>query len=135
MLNVECLILNGRAMKDNIILDKSSDFAVRVVRLYKHLCDDKKEYVLSKQLVRSGTSIGANINEAQAGQSKADFIAKMSIASKEARESKYWINLLIKTDYLNKDDKHVQTLVNDIDEIVRLLTSIVKTGQESQNGK
>ena len=122
-------------MKDNIILEKSSDFAVRVVRLYKHLCDDKKEYVLSKQLVRSGTSIGANINEAQAGQSKADFIAKMAISSKEARESKYWINLLIKTDYLNKNDKHVQTLVNDIDEIVRLLTSIVKTGQESQNGK
>jgi len=135
MLNDECLILNGRAMKDNIILEKSSDFAVRVVRLYKHLCDDKKEYVLSKQLVRSGTSIGANINEAQAGQSKADFIAKMAISSKEARESKYWINLLIKTDYLNKNDKHVQTLVNDIDEIVRLLTSIVKTGQESQNGK
>ena len=116
-------------MSDNIILGKSSDFAVRVVKLYKHLCDDKKEYILSKQLIRSGTSIGANINEAQAGQSKADFIAKMSIASKEARESKYWINLLIKTGYLNKDDKHVQTLVNDIDEIVRLLTSIVKSSQ------
>jgi len=129
MLNDECLILNGRAMSDNIILGKSSDFAVRVVKLYKHLCDDKKEYILSKQLIRSGTSIGANINEAQAGQSKADFIAKMSIASKEARESKYWINLLIKTGYLNKDDKHVQTLVNDIDEIVRLLTSIVKSSQ------
>ena len=122
-------------MKDNIILDKSFEFAIRVVKLYKHLCDDKKEYVLSKQLLRSGTSVGANINEAQAGQSKKDFIAKMAIASKEARESKYWIDLLIKTDYLNKDDKHVQTLVNEIDEIVRMLTSIVKTGQESQNGK
>lgn len=122
-------------MKDNIILDKSFEFAIRVVKLYKHLCDNKKEYVLSKQLLRSGTSIGANINEAQAGQSKADFIAKMSIASKEARESKYWIRLLIKTDYLNKDDKHVKTLVNEIDEMVRMLTSIVKTGQESQNGK
>ncbi len=118
-------------MKDNIILDKSFEFAIRVVKLYKHLCDEKKEYVLSKQLLRSGTSIGANINEAQDGQSKADFIAKMSIASKEARESKYWISLLIKTDYLNKDDKHVQTLVNEIDEIVRMLTSIVKTGQEN----
>ena len=117
-------------MSDNIILDRSFDFAIRVVKLYKHLCDDKKEYVLSKQLLRSGTSIGANINEAQAGQSKKDFIAKMAIASKEARESKYWINLLIKTDYLNKDDKHVKTLVNDIDEIVRLLTSIVKSSQE-----
>ena len=116
-------------MKDNIILEKSSDFAVRVVKLYKHLCDDQKEYVLSKQLLRSGTSIGANINEAQAGQSKKDFIAKMAISSKEARESKYWIDLLIKTDYLNKDDKHVQTLVKDIDEIVKLLTSIVKSSQ------
>ena len=66
-------------MKDNIILDKSFTFAIRVVKLYKHLCDEKKEYVLSKQLLRCGTSIGANINEAQAGQSKADFIAKMSI--------------------------------------------------------
>ena len=122
-------------MKDNIILDKSFEFAIRVVKLYKHLCDEKKEYVLSKQLLRSGTSIGANINEAQAGQSKADFIAKMSIASKEARESKYWIGLLIKTDYLNKDDKYVETLVKEIDEIVRIVTSIVKTGQESKNGK
>ncbi len=116
-------------MKENIVLDKSTEFAIRVVKLYKHLSDDKKEYVLSKQLLRSGTSIGANINEAQAGQSKADFIAKMAIASKEARESKYWIDLLIKTDYLSKDDKHVQTLVIDIDEIVRLLTSIVKSSQ------
>ena len=65
--------------QDNIILDKSFDFAVRIVKLYKYLCDEKKEYVLSKQLLRSGTSVGANINEAQAGQSKADFIAKMSI--------------------------------------------------------
>ena len=119
-------------MKDNIILDRSFDFAIRVVKLYKHLCDDKKEYVLSKQLLRSGTSIGANINEAQAGQSKNDFIAKMAISSKEARESKYWIDLLIKTDYLNKNDKHVQTLVNEIEEIIKLLTSIVKTSQESK---
>jgi len=126
--------LNGSAVKDNIILEKSSDFAVRVIKLYKHLCDDQKEYVLSKQLLRAGISIGANINEAQAGQSKADFIAKMAIASKEARESKYWINLLIKTDYLDQNDKHVQTLVSEIDEIVRLLTSIVKTGQQNQNG-
>ena len=127
--------MNGSAVKDNIILEKSSDFAVRVVKLYKHLCDDQNEYVLSKQLLRAGTSIGANINEAQAGQSKADFVAKMAIASKEARESKYWISLLIKTDYLNKDDRHVQTLVSDIDEIVRLLTSIVKSAQEKNLGK
>ena len=121
----------GKVMSNNVILDKSLAFSVRVVKLYKHLCGNQKEYVLSKQLLRSGTSIGANINEAQAGQSKADFIAKMSIASKEARESKYWIDLLIKTDYLNKDDKHVQTFVNDIDEIVKLLTSIVKSSQSN----
>jgi four helix bundle protein len=80
-------------------------------------------------LLRSGTSIGANINEAQAGQSKNDFIAKMSIASKEARESKYWIKLLIKTGYLDAVDGHTKSLLNKIEEIVKLLTSIVKTSQ------
>ena len=119
-------------MRDNIILDKSFTFAIRVVKLYKYLCDDKKEYVLSKQLLRCGTSIGANINEAQAGQSKADFIAKMSIASKEARESKYWIDLLVKTNYLDISDKHTKSLLNDIEEIVKLLTSIVKSSQENK---
>ena len=115
--------------QDNIILTKSFDFAVRIVKLYKYLCDEQKEYVLSKQLLRSGTSIGANINEAQAGQSKKGFIAKISIASKEARESKYWIELLIKTDYLDKSNNHVLTLLNEISEIIKLLTSIVKTSQ------
>lgn len=113
----------------NIILDKSFAFAVRVVKLYKYLCNDRKEYVLSKQLLRSGTSIGANINEAQAGQSKADFIAKMSIASKEARETKYWIDLLIKTDYLSINEKHVQSLTVEIEELIKLLTSIVKSSR------
>ncbi len=118
--------------QDNIILDKSFEFAIRVVKLYKYLCDNKKEYVLSKQLLRSGTSIGANINEAQAGQSKADFISKMSIASKEARESKYWIDLLIKTDYLNIDDQYTKSLLNEIEVIIKLLTSIVKSSQENK---
>ena len=77
---------------DNPVLDKSFQFSVRIVKLYKYLVAEHKEYVLSKQLLRSGTSIGANVNEAQAAQSKADFIAKMSIASKEARETQYWIN-------------------------------------------
>ena len=115
-------------MKDNIVLDKSFEFAIRVVNLHKHLCDSKKEYILSKQLLRSGTSIGANINEAQAAQSKKDFIAKMSIASKEARESKYWIELLIKTDYLDKD-KYTQSLLDESYELIRLLTSIIKSSQ------
>jgi four helix bundle protein len=121
-----------KEMSDNIILDKSFEFAIRVVKLYKYLCDDKKEYVLSKQLLRAGTSIGANINEAQAGQSKADFIAKMAIASKEARESKYWIDLLIKTDYLDINENHIKSLLNDIEEIIKLLTSIVKTSMENK---
>ena len=121
-----------KEMSDNIILDKSFEFAIRVVKLYKYLCDDKKEYVLSKQLLRAGTTIGANINEAQAGQSKADFIAKMAIASKEARESKYWIDLLIKTDYLDINENHVKSLLNDIEEIIKLLTSIVKTSMENK---
>lgn len=117
-------------MKDNIVLQKSFDFSVRVVKLYKYLKEDKQEFILSKQLVRSGTSIGANINEAQAAQSKNDFISKMSIASKEARESKYWIQLLIKTDYLSINDKHTINIVEEIDELVKLLTSIVKTTSE-----
>lgn len=116
--------------QDNLILDKSFAFAIRIVKLYKFLCDEKKEYILSKQLLRCGTSIGANINEAQAGQSKADFIAKMSIASKEARETKYWLDLLTTTDYLDLNEKHVQFLLQDIVEIVKLLTSItVAKGQ------
>ena len=119
-------------MDKNIVLDKSFDFSVRVVNLYKYLCKEKKEYVLSKQLLRSGTSIGANINEAQAGQSKNDFIAKMAIASKEARESKYWIDLLVKTDYLNASSKHTKSLKNEIEEIIKLLTLIVKTSQNNK---
>lgn len=117
--------------KDNIILSKSFNFAVRVVKLYKYLCDEKKEYILSKQLLRSGSSIGANVNEAQAAQSKNDFISKMSISSKEARESKYWIELLIETGYLSLADEHTKSLLSDIDEITKILTSIVKSSKES----
>lgn len=105
--------------QDNVILDKSFIFAVRVVKLYKYLCDEKREYVLSKQLLRAGTSIGVNVNEAQAAQSK------LIISSKEARESNYWINLLIKTKYLNNEDTHVKSLKEDIEEIIKLLTSII----------
>ena len=115
--------------QEHIILEKAFAFAVRIVKLYKYLSDDKKEFVLSKQLLRCGTSIGANTNEAQAGQSKADFISKMSIASKEARESKYWIDLLIKTDYLDANEIYVQSLISDIEEIIKLLTSIVKSSK------
>ncbi|MBN2768498.1 MAG: four helix bundle protein [Campylobacterales bacterium] len=116
---------------ENIILDKSFDFAIRIVKLYKYLCEEKKEYTLSKQLLRSGTSIGVNVHEAQAGQSRNDFISKMSIASKEAREAKYWINLLIETDYLNNNEQYVVTLLGDINEIIKIITSIVKSSREN----
>ena len=121
-------------MKDNILLDKSFIFAVRIVKLYKYLCSQKKEYVLSKQLLRSGTSIGANINEAQDAQSKNDFISKLSISLKEARETKYWIELLRETDYLT--DKEANNILEDLIEVIKLLVSIVKTTKENiLNGK
>ena len=116
----------------NITLNKSFEFAIRIVKLYKYLCENKKEYIISKQLLRCGTSIGANINEAQAGQTKKDFIAKMSIASKEARETKYWIELLIATNYLLDQDIHTKSLLLEIDELIKLLTSIVKTSQAKE---
>lgn len=121
-----------RVKTDNVVLEKSFQFAARVVRLYKYLTLEHKEFVLSKQLLRSGTSIGANVNEAQAAQSKADFIAKMSIASKEARETQYWVDLLIETDYLSTTEPYVQTLQDEINELAKLLTSIVKTSQSNK---
>ncbi|MDD2268863.1 MAG: four helix bundle protein [Eubacteriales bacterium] len=115
-------------MADNVIENKSFDFAVRIVNLYKHINNEKKEFVLSKQLLRSGTSIGANISEAQRGQSKADFTAKMSISLKEANESLYWIKLLYKTDYLT--EAQFTSLEKDITEIIKLLVSICKTSNK-----
>ena len=111
--------------KDNLIQIKSYDFAVRIVKLYKHLSEEKREFVLSKQLLRSGTSIGANVEEAIGGQSRKDFFAKLTIAYKEARESKYWIRLLKDTDYLS--DKESESLLNDIEEILKIIGSIQKT--------
>lgn len=119
-------------MKENAVLDKSFQFAVRIVNLYKHLTKEHKEYVLSKQLLRSGTSIGANINEAQSAQTVPDFITKMSIASKEARESHYWLKLLCETHYLDIKQDFVQSLLLQNEELVRMLTSIVKTSQAKQ---
>ncbi|WP_445765653.1 four helix bundle protein [Rheinheimera sp.] len=118
-------------VESNNVLDKAFDFAVRVVRLYQYLVKEHKEFVLSKQLVRCGTSIGANINEAQAGQSRADFIAKMSIASKESREAKYWLELLCITGYLDNTQPHVTSLLSQSEELIKILTSIVKTAQRN----
>ena len=109
---------------DNIIETKSFDFAVRIVNLYKHLTAEKKEFVLSKQLLRSGTSIGANVSEAQRGQSKADFNAKMNVALKEVNESEYWIRLLYRTEYLT--DEEYNSIEKDAKELIAILVSICK---------
>ena len=109
---------------DNIIENKSFEFAVRIVRLYQHLTENKKEFVLSKQILRSGTSIGANVSEAQKGQSKADFNMKMNIALKEANETEYWLRLLQKTDYLTTQE--LESIERDAKEIIAILVSICK---------
>ena len=110
---------------DNLIVLKSRNFAIRIIRLYQYLQQEKKEFVIAKQLLKSGTSIGANVKEAVRGQSKADFAAKMNIALKEASETEYWIDILHETDYIN--DKEFVSINNDLKEISKLLTSIVKT--------
>ncbi len=107
---------------------KSFSFAVRIVKLCKHLRSTKKEYTLSKQLLRSGTSIGANVAEAQQAQSRADFISKLSIALKEAVETNYWLRLLQATDYLN--DVEFRSIHSDCCELERMLTAIIKSSKE-----
>ena len=114
---------------DNPIKDKSFKFAIRIVNLYKYLCNEKQEYVLSKQLLRSGTSIGANVSEAVRAQSKLDFVSKMNIALKEANETEYWISLLYETSFI--DETQYNSLHKDIDEIVFMLISICKTTNEN----
>lgn len=118
-------------MKENVLKDKSYNFAIRCVKLYKYLAGEQKEFVLSKQILRSGTSIGANIEEANSGQSKNDFIAKLSISLKEAKETHYWLRLLYDRDYLNKN--MFDSLLIDCNEIIALLTRIIKTARENKN--
>src|SRR5258705_5736541 len=112
-------------MKESLIRDRSYQFALRVVSLYRVLIEQKKEFVLSKQMVRAGTSIGANVEEASAAQSRADFISKMSIASKEARECHYWLRLLRDAGYVNEQE--AQPILEESSALVRILTSIVKS--------
>ena len=112
-------------MDQNIIVEKSLDFAVRIVNLYKYLQKEKHEFTLSQQLLRSGTSIGANVAEGEKGQSKADFRAKMNIALKEANETKYWLTLLHRTDYLTTNE--FESLETDINEILAILIAICRT--------
>ena len=113
---------------DNIIETKSFDFAVRIVNLYKHLTNAKKEHVLSKQLLRSGTSIGANVAEAEQAQSKPDFVSKMNIALKETSETKYWIKLLKTTGFLSENEGN--SLLFDCVELEKLLVSIIKSSKQ-----
>jgi four helix bundle protein len=117
-------------MENTSVAEKSLDFAVRIVNLRKHLTSDCKEYVLSKQLLRAGTSIGANIAEAQRGQSKADFIAKMSIALKEASETEYWLHLLRRTNYLTQ--KQFDSIFADATELSKMLMAICKSANAKE---
>lgn len=110
---------------ENPIQTKSYAFALRIVKLYRYLCDEKKEFVLSKQIVRSGTSIGANVEEAIGGQSNEDFLSKMSIAYREARETHYWLRLLRDSEIL--DAKQAESIIEDCEEILKLSGSIIRT--------
>ena len=113
-------------MKDNnIVYEKSLNFAVRIVKVYQFLCSEKKEYTMSKQLLRSGTSIGANISEAGSAESRPDFIHKLAISQKEAYETRYWLILLHRTGYLT--EKQFQSLISDCYDLIRLLSAIAVT--------
>ncbi len=115
--------------KDNVVQIKSYAFAVRIVNVFKYLSEEKKEYVLSKQLLRCGTSIGANIEEAIGGQTEKDFFAKLTISYKEARETHYWIRLLKDTSYLSNEE--AQSLLIDVEELLKIIGSIQKTLRNS----
>lgn len=118
-------------VKKNIIRDKSFDFAVRVVNLYKYLIEVKKEYILSKQLLKCGTSVGAMVREAEHAESKSDFIHKMAIAQKEINETVYWLELLKTADFLTIEQ--YESVSNDAVEILRMVTKIIKTAKTNIN--
>lgn len=111
-------------MKENTLVTKSFEFAIRIVKLYKYMVAEKREFILSKQLLRAGTSVGANIEESQGGYSKKDFRHKLSISYKEIREVKYWLKLLVATDYISQEQ--FESIYNDADELGKLLYSIIK---------
>ncbi len=113
---------------ENVIVAKSMAFAIRIVNLYKYFVSEKNEYVMSKQLLKSGTSIGANVKEAERGQSRADFASKMNIALKEASETEYWLELLHETNYIS--DEEYNSIQRDCRELIKLLISIVKTAKK-----
>lgn len=118
-------------MKESILTEKSLEFAVRIVNVYKYLCETKKEFVISKQVLRSGTAIGALINEGVFGESKRDFIHKYGIAQKECNETKYWLILLYKTEFIS--EKEFDSLSNDAIELLKMITASIITAKKSLN--
>ena len=114
---------------DNVLVDKSIDFAIRITNCYKYLREEKKEYILSKQMFRSGTSIGANIHEAIQGKSKPDFISKLGISLSEASETSYWLKVLYRSEIIDK--KIYDSMINDLDELIRILISSIKTARKN----
>ena len=127
---VRFFIVIGAIMKENLLIDKSLAFASRIIKLYQYLTTAKQELVISKQIVRSGTSIGANINEANYGQSKADFISKMHIALKETSETEYWLRLLTLSEYLTNDMG--DSLLTDCLELKRMLVASINTAKKEE---
>ena len=115
--------------RDNVIQVKSYKFSLRIVELYKYLRENKREFTLSRQILRSGTSIGANIEEAIGGQFKKDFISKLSIAYKESRETNYWLRILHDTNFITK--KEFLSIISDLDEVQKILVSIIKTSKKN----
>ena len=116
--------MRDESERENICASKSVDFAVRIVKFYKYLCDEKKEYVLSKQILRSGTSIGANIRESKNAQSKADFISKLNIALKEADETQYWLEIMEKSEIVKSEQ--IEGLNKEVSEIIAILVTSIK---------
>ena len=117
-------------MKQNILRDKSYAFALRIIKLYKYLCSEKKEYVISKQVLKAGTSIGALVRESEFAQSKADFVSKLSIALKEANETDYWLSLLKDSEYITEE--MYNSIAPDAVELIKMLTSSIKTAKNNQ---
>lgn len=120
-------------MKENILYEKSFKFSINVINLYKYITENKKEYIISKQMLRSGTGIGANVKEGIVAQSKKDFLAKMYISLKEASETEYWLELLRRTNYI--DDEMFHSIFNDCKEINRILYATVRTTKEKLQNK
>ena len=119
--------------KENIVKDKSLSFAIRIVNLYKYLVAEKRETVMSKQLLRCGTSIGANVREAEQAQSRADFLSKQNIALKEANETEYWLELLMRTGFITQNE--YESINNDCVELNKLLISIIKSTKQPNDNQ